>query len=192
MGSVSVTRYNGLAMALHWLIAALILTNIGLAWRFEDLHGLDKDALVQWHKSIGISVLLLSIVRLAWRVVRPPPRLPPDMGQGEQAIARLVHVAFYGVMIGMPLSGWALSSASPLIHIRPIVLFGVVPWPALGGLSHLPPGPMKAAHDAALGVHGLLAKLAYVLIVLHVGAALRHMVLLKDGVMGRMWPGPGR
>ena len=91
-------------------------------------------------------------------------------------------------MIGMPLSGWALSSASPLIHIRPIVLYGLLKWPAIGPLTTLPHDQMKIAHLAGVTVHGVLAKMAYVLIVLHVGAALRHHWLLKDGVMASMAP----
>jgi len=182
------TRYNAVAMLLHWLIAALLITNIGLAWYFNTLTGLPKIPPVQLHKSFGITILLLSLGRLAWRIVSPPPPLPASMMTWERFAAGTVYVLFYVVMIGMPLSGWALSSASAIIRFKPITLFGVVPWPTITLLSHLAPPAMKQAHDTFVAIHQLLAKLAYALIVLHVAAALRHLMLLRDGVMGRMVP----
>jgi cytochrome b561 len=188
MRSPASRRYSGVAMSLHWLIAALLVGNILLAWYFNTLTGLPKIPPVQIHKSIGITVLLLSLVRLGWRLAVPPPPLPSSVEGWARIAAGGVYVLFYGVMIGMPLSGWALSSASAIIRFKPILLFGAIPWPTITYLSHLPAAPMKQAHDAFVAVHGLLAKLAYALIVLHVAAALRHLVLLRDGVMGRMVP----
>jgi cytochrome b561 len=181
-------RYNAVAMTLHWLIAALILTNIGLAWYFNSLNGLPKIPPVQLHKSFGITILLLSLGRLTWRIVAPPPPLPASLKPWERFAAGTVYALFYLVMIGMPLSGWALSSASTIIRFEPIKLFGTIPWPAIAPLTHLPAPEMKQTHDTFVTVHVLLADLAYGLIVLHVAAALRHLVLLRDGVMGRMVP----
>jgi cytochrome b561 len=175
-------------MALHWLIAALLIGNIALAWYFDTLTGLPKIPPIQVHKSIGITVLLLSLLRLGWRLAVPPPPLPASVEGWSRLAAGAVYLLFYLVMIGMPMSGWALSSASAIIRFKPILLFGVVPWPTITWLSHLPPAPMKQAHETFVAIHGLLAKLAYALIVLHVAAALRHLVLLRDGVMGRMVP----
>lgn len=188
MPPTTANRYNTLAMALHWLIAALIVGNIALAWYFNTLTGLPKIAPVQLHKSIGITVLLLSLMRLAWRLLAPPPPLPASVEGWARLAAGAVYGLFYVVMIGMPLTGWALSSASVIIRFEPIRLYGLIPWPAIGPLAGLAPGPMKAAHHVFVLGHGLLAKLAYALIVLHVAAALRHLVLLRDGVMGRMVP----
>lgn len=182
------TRYNGVAMTLHWLIAALLITNIGLAWYFNTLTGLPKIPPVQLHKSFGITILLLSLTRLAWRIVSPPPPLPQSLRPWERLAAGAVYGLFYVVMIGMPLSGWAFTSASAIIQFEPIKLFGIIHWPAIAPLTRLPPQEMKQTHDAFLTVHELLATLAYVLIVLHVAAALRHLVLLRDGVMARMVP----
>ncbi len=180
--------YNAVAMTLHWLIAVLIVTNIGLAWYFNTLTGLPKIPPVQLHKSFGITILLLSLARLAWRIVSPPPPVPASLRPWERIGAATVYALFYVVMIGMPLSGWALTSASAIIRFEPIKLFGVVPWPAIAPLTQLPSPAMKQTHDAFVTVHGLLAKLAYGLIVLHVAAALRHLILLRDGVMARMVP----
>jgi cytochrome b561 len=182
------TKYNAVAMTLHWLIAALIVTNIGLAWYFNSLTGLPKIPPVQLHKSFGITILLLSLARLAWRIISPPPPLPASLKPWERLAAGTVYALFYVVMIGMPLSGWALSSASAIIRFEPIKLFGIIHWPAIAPLAHLPPPEMKQTHDAFVTVHVLLADLAYGLIVLHVAAALRHLALLRDGVMGRMVP----
>ena len=118
----------------------------------------------------------------------PPPPLPATVEGWARVAAGAVYILFYVVMIGMPLSGWALSSASVIIRFKPIMLYGLVEWPAIAPLTHLGPAAMKQAHEGFVTVHQLLAKLAYALIVLHVGAALRHLFLLKDGVMGRMVP----
>jgi cytochrome b561 len=182
------TRYNAVAMSLHWLIAALLITNIGLAWYFNTLTGLPKVAPTQLHKSIGITILILSLMRLAWRFIAPPPALPASVVGWERWAAGAVYVLFYVVMIGMPLTGWAMISASKLIHIYPITLFGLVPWPAMSPLTTLPAAQMHSAHAAFLTAHGLLAKLAYGLIVLHVAAALRHQFIRRDDVAARMIP----
>jgi cytochrome b561 len=181
-------RYNTVAMSLHWLIAALLIANIGLAWWFNTLTGLPKVAPTQLHKSIGITILLLSLARLAWRFISPPPTLPDHVRGWERLAAHTVYVLFYVVMIGMPLSGWAMTSASKLIFIYPIKLYGMIPWPSIGPLTTLPAGQMHAAHAAFLTTHGLLAKLAYGLILLHVAAALRHQFIKRDDVFGRMLP----
>ncbi len=181
-------RYNAFGMTLHWLIALLLIGNIGLAWYFNTLNGLPKITPVQLHKSIGLTVLLLSLIRLGWRVVSPPPPLPAAVDAWARIAAGAVHVLFYVVMIGLPLTGWALSSASVIIRFKPIMLFGLVQWPAIALLAHLPGPEMKQAHEAFVTAHGLIAKLAYALIALHVAAAPRHLFLLRDGVMGRMVP----
>jgi cytochrome b561 len=184
-----VRRYNTVAMSLHWLIAALILTNIGLAWYFNTLHGLAKTPPLQIHKSIGITVLALSLARLAWRFISPPPHLPASMPAWERWAAHAVHALLYLIMIGMPLTGWAMSSASRLIHVYPITWFGLFQIPAIGPLTTLPADQMKSAHHLYEGLHGLGAKLAYVLIAGHVLAALRHQFIKDDGVLWRMVPG---
>jgi cytochrome b561 len=181
-------RYSAVAIVLHWLIAALILTNIGLAWYFDDLTGLARVAPTQLHKSIGITVLLLSVLRLGWRLVSRPPPSPAGTAPWERLLAGAVHGLFYVVMLGLPLTGWAMVSASPLIHVFPIKLYDVVPWPAIGPLTSLPHDQMKSAHKALALSHGLLGKLTYGLIVLHVGAALMHQFVRRDVIVSRMIP----
>lgn len=182
------TRYNAVAMSLHWAIAALLIANIALAWYFNTLPRAAQIAPVQLHKSFGITILILSLARLAWRFVSPPPPLPASVAGWERWAARTVYVLFYVVMIGMPLSGWAMVSASRLIHVFPIRLYGRVTWPAIGPLAALPKAQMHTAHEAFWTTHQLLAKLAYALIVLHVAAALRHLFIRRDEVAARMIP----
>jgi cytochrome b561 len=181
-------RYSAVAIGLHWIIAALLITNIGLAWWFNTLAGTAKIEPVQLHKSIGITVLLLSLVRIGWRLSVPAPKLPDYVTGWERRLAQTVHVLFYVVMLGMPLSGWAMVSASSLIKVFPITLFHTVPWPTMTFLADLPHDQMKQAHKAFEATHGLLAKLAYGLIVLHVAGALKHQFISRDDVVARMIP----
>ncbi|MDB5429811.1 MAG: cytochrome [Caulobacter sp.] len=182
-------RYSTVAILLHWLIAAMIVTNVGYAWYANGLHGLEKIPPLQIHKSIGISILLLTLARLAWRLVNRPPPMPADLKPWERLLARTVHVLFYVVMIGLPLTGWAMVSASPTIKIYPINFFGYGHWPAIQALSSLPHDQMKQAHGTFETAHGLLAKLiVYLLIPLHIAGALKHQFIDKDNDLARMLP----
>ena len=185
-------RYDAVAMTLHWLIAALLIVNIGLAWYFNTLHGLAKVAIIQIHKPVGITILVLSVARLAWRFISPPPALPAHLVGWERVGANTVYGLFYGVMIGMPITGWLMVSASKTIALYPISFFNLAHFPAYGPFTHLPASQMHRTHAFLLSIHSAGAKLAYALIVLHVGAALRHQFIKRDGILGRMLPSAGR
>lgn len=179
-------RYNGVAKTLHWLIAALILANIGLAWNMGGPRTGASYAVFQLHKSIGITVLLLTIVRIGWRIANPPPPLSPHLARWEKGLAHATHYGFYLLMLGLPLTGWLMVSTSKTGI--PTLLYGTIPWPNLpiGG------GAKAAAHEIGERGHGLLAWLAYALILLHVAGALKHQWIDRDGEAGRMLPGPRR
>ena len=180
-------RYSTVSILLHWTIAALILTQIPLGWRMSDLpDGLAKFELFQLHKSIGLTILLLSLARLAWRLTHPAPPLPDHMARWEKVFARATHVGFYLVMIGMPLVGWAIVSASP--YNIPTLLWDVVPWPHLPVLPDLPADEKKEVAETLAGVHSATAWLAIGLLGLHVAGALKHHLLDKDTVLWRMLP----
>jgi cytochrome b561 len=180
-------RYSAVAITLHWIIALLILGNIAIAWYFNTLHGMAKLPMVALHQSLGLSVLVLSVARLGWRLAVPPPKLPAYVTGWERWLAIVVHVGFYVIMIGLPLTGWAMRSASPLHNILPIKLFAL-PWPTIGPLASLPADQMKTAEKSFEAAHGLLGKLAYGLIVLHVAGALKHQFISRDDVVARMIP----
>ena len=185
--AISRDRYSHVAIALHWTIAVLLLSNIGIAWYFNTLHGMARLSPIALHQSIGLTVLVLSVARLVWRLVNPPPKLPGYVTGWEKVLSTIVHWGFYVVMIGLPLTGWAMRSASPLHHILPIKLF-FIPWPAIGPLASMAPDQAKSAEHLFEAAHGLLGKLAYGLIVLHVAGALKHQFISRDDVVARMIP----
>lgn len=180
-------RYSSAAIVLHWAIAVLILTNFAIGLKYGAAHGLDKFAILQWHKSIGFTILALSLARLAWRLLGPaPPPLPAGMKRWEKGVAHAVHWAFYVLMIGLPLTGWVVVSASPT-NI-PTLLYKIVPFPHLGFVHNLPMAVRRSLGDQVGEVHEWLAWSMAVLFVLHVGAALKHQFIDKDGVLARMAP----
>ena len=179
-------RYTKTAITLHWMIALMIIGMIGagiLMTRLEPYSSL-QITMYQFHKSFGILVLLLSLLRLTWRLGHKPPALPGHMKPWERFAAKFTHVAFYLVMIGMPLLGWAMVSASPT-NI-PTKLFFTIPWP------HLPilPGLENKKEYAEFFefLHKNIGKATIFLIALHVGAALKHHVKDKDDVLRLMMP----
>lgn len=182
-------RYSTVAIVLHWTIAAAIIFMIILGWRMGDEpKGPSLYALYQLHKSIGITILLLTVFRIAWRLMNPPPPYAEPLGKWEGRASHWVHIGFYAAMLILPISGWALVSTSK-VNI-PTLLYGVVPWPNMPFLPELAEAAKHNAHEGAEAVHGLIAKvLSYLLIPLHVGGALKHQFLSRDAVLGRMIPG---
>lgn len=180
------TRYSTVAIILHWMIALGILTLIAMGLAMDHLH-LDTMRvfqLYQLHKSIGITVMFLILLRIGWRLTHRAPPLPGDMLPVEKTAAHVAHAALYGLQVLLPLSGWAMVSVSVLGI--PTVLFGTIPWPDLPVLSTLSDkvpveAAMKVVHHWASW--GLLA-----LITLHVAAALRHQFVRHDHVMSQMLP----
>lgn len=181
-------RYSTLAILLHWLIAGAIVLQIVLAGRMEGPRTPTSFAVTQLHKSIGITILLLSLVRLGWRLAHPPAPLPTTMARWEVILAKVVHVGFYVVMIAMPLTGWLMISASRIQ--LPTLLYGTIPWPDVPGIANLAPASKRIWHEIGETGHGLIAKLIYVLLALHVAGALKHQLFSRDEpVLARMAPG---
>jgi len=181
-------RYSALAMVLHWLIAAAILLQVVLAGRMEGPRTPESFAVTQLHKSVGITILLLSLLRLVWRLANRPPPLPATLTRWERELARITHVGFYVLMLGMPLTGWLMVSASR--NTVPILLYGHIPWPLVPGLQELAPSAKRIWHDIGETAHGALAKVTYVLLALHVAGALKHQLFSRDEpLLARMAPG---
>jgi cytochrome b561 len=173
------TRYTRVAIALHWTIAVLIITNLTIGLLHESL----LKGTMPLHKSIGMLVLLLSIVRLVWRLVHKPPPLPATIKPWEKGLAHAVHWTFYALIILIPLSGWIFTSASPKRH--PFDFFGLFPFPMA------PVAQDKAVSSAWATGHVLMAYLMIALVVLHVCAALKHRLFDRDRTVERMLPGVG-
>jgi cytochrome b561/polyisoprenoid-binding protein YceI len=171
-------RYHRAAMALHWLLAALLAFQFALGLRLESIAVLsDRFNAYQLHKSVGILILLLSLVRLVLRYILPRP--PAADGGAKGLAAKLTHGLFYAVMIGGPLSGWAVVSTARIK--LPTVLFGIVPWPHL-------PLPAGLQEPSALA-HSVLVWLLPALIALHLAGVAWHW-RQHDGVAQRMVPAP--
>lgn len=169
-------RYSIVSLILHWLIAALVLTQVVLITAHEA--GDPQRTFISLHKSVGISILLLTLGRIGWRIANPAIALPSHQPAWQRLLARVTHVLFYVVLIVIPLTGWMASSAMG----RDIVWFGLFNWPLL---------PIGGGRDMAgllMNIHGLVVKGLYVLIALHVLGALKHHFIDRDNVLHRMIP----
>jgi cytochrome b561 len=186
----SQTSYGTVAKTLHWLIAAAIIAMLAIGWIMTSLPRTDpeKFTLFQLHKSVGITILLLSLFRLAWRLTHRAPPLPAAMPGWEKFAARATHALFYVLIIGMPLVGWGIVSASPLN--LPTYLYGVIPWPHLPVLPDLGPEDKKQIGHMLGAAHSYGAYILAGLLVLHVAAAHKHHWFDRDDVLTRMAPGP--
>lgn len=141
----------------------------------------NRFAIFQWHKSIGITVLVLSVLRLVWRLTHRPPDLPKTLPRWQRTASHATHGLFYALMIIMPLLGWAMVSASELPI--PTVLYGLVGLPDMPGIPEA-----KAVAGRFRLLHEIGAKIFIALIALHIGAALKHHVKDRDDVLRRMAP----
>ena len=178
-------RYTRVAIVLHWLIAALLVFEVGLGLRMEGLKGSAQFTVFQLHKSVGITILLLVMLRIVWRLLHRPPAIVGK--RWERALANGVHAAFYAILLALPLSGWLTVSASKLAI--PTLLYGTVPWPHVPGIATLPGTAKEVWREAGEFVHVNLVNLLYALLALHVAGALKHHFVDRDGELARMVPG---
>jgi cytochrome b561 len=173
------TRYGTVAMSLHWLTAALLIFMLFFG---EGLMKAEKGGSAfgpSLHVSIGSSILVLSVLRLVWRLINPPPAYPASMAYWEQMAAKAMHLLFYVLLIGIPLTGWLatpkfLSEEGAKMSLT---IFGAFPLPRAPNLGL----PMK-------GFHALGSNIGIALLALHVLAALKHHFINRDNVLRRMLP----
>jgi cytochrome b561 len=182
MSSNVLTRYGTVAMTLHWLIAIAIIGLLIVGKYMVDLPNNDpnKFALYQLHKSFGISVLVLTVVRVIWRLSHPVPALPAGMPAWQRWSAHFSHFGLYALMLAIPLTGWAVASSSSLGI--PTLLFGAAELP------NLPVANDRDTHEFYEGAHELLGNLMILLLIVHVVAALKHHFVDRDAVFRRMLP----
>jgi cytochrome b561 len=179
-------RYTGVAIALHWTIAVGIICNVALAWSVDALPDGWVRPAIDIHKSIGITVLGLALMRILWRVTHRPPPLPNRFPRWERAAATAVHVLLYVIMLGLPLSGWMHDSAWKDATTHPMSLFYVVRWPRIGFLMHLEPQLKAHMHDVLGAVHNAFGYALYALLAFHIGGALKHEFIDRHSVLRRM------
>jgi len=171
-------RYTPVAIGLHWLLALLIIGTFALGIYMHELPmSPTRLKYYNWHKWAGVTILALSALRLLWRLSHRPPADPP-MPAWQARAAHVTHGLLYLLFFAVPLVGWAYSSAAGF----PIVWFGVLPLPDFVPVD-------KALAEAIKPWHERTAFALAALVVLHVGAALKHQLIDRDGLMDRMRPG---
>lgn len=176
-------RYTLPAMLLHWVLALALLGMLAVGTYMVDLpFSPTRLKLYNWHKWAGVTILALSVCRLVWRLMHPAPALPQATLAAMPAWQRMAHhgthVALYALFFVVPLVGWAYSSAAGF----PVVLFGVWPLPDFVSAD-------KALADLIKPWHQITALTMAALVLMHVGAALKHQFINRDGLLQRMWPG---
>ncbi len=169
------TRFAPFARLLHWTMAALILAMLFIGAGMVSTASGRYPALLAWHRPIGIAILVLALVRLGFRLTHRPPPLPGDLPDWQKAAATASHWLLYALMIAMPLIGWAMQSTGgyPVQLTKTLVLPPILPYDIqLYGLLRR--------------LHGLLAYAFFLLILGHLGAALSHALIRRDGVFQSM------
>ncbi|AQR62214.1 cytochrome b [Brevundimonas sp. LM2] len=171
-------RYSTVSLIFHWGLALLVLTQVLLITAHEATEGPASREFVATHKAVGLTILVLTLARIGWRIANPAIPLPAGTPGWQKIAARTTHVLFYVLLIGLPLGGWAASSAGG----RDISYFGLFNWPLL---------PLPQSRELAgtfMDMHELGVKVLYVLLALHVLAALKHHFVDRDNVLHRMIP----
>ncbi|TNC11463.1 cytochrome b [Methylobacterium terricola] len=174
-------RYAPSQKVLHWAVAALVFALVPIALAMANLpDGALKNALYEWHKSLGLTVLGLAVARLLVRAARGAPALVEGLPAWQRRAARASHRALYLLIVLVPLLGWAGTS----VCCAPVMLYSTVPLtlPISGGM---PVG------ETILTVHQVAAFALVALVVAHVAAALHHHLVRRDGTLRRMWWGRG-
>jgi cytochrome b561 len=174
-------RYGAVAILLHWLMAFLVIGLLALGIYMVTLPDVGfntkKITLIIYHKELGLLVLVLLAVRLGWRLTNVLPQLVEHLPDWQKIAARFVHLSFYALMFVLPMTGWLMSSAAGI----PVSLFGLFTLP-----DFLPRD--EQLFQRLIDVHKWLAYVLVLVIVVHVGAALRHHFVFKDDTLRKMLP----
>ena len=174
----SLHRYTGVAIALHWLIAFAILGTFLLGQYMTNLQlSPAKLKLYSYHKWIGVTIFLLVLARIAWRLAHRPPPPPASMPAWQHSAASIAHFFLYALTLTIPVSGWLMSSASGF----QVVYLGLIPIPDLLAKSKDAAQELKQLHEA-------LNWLMVLVVAIHVAAAIKHHLMDRDDVLRRMLP----
>jgi cytochrome b561 len=179
-------RYTGVAIALHWTIAALIIFNLSLGFFMEGFSRPIKGIVVPLHVSSGITILALTSVRLVWRLTHKPPPLPADMPRWERSAAHLAHGSLYFLMLAMTIVGWSIVSCHPPNPNGGPMLWGLFHLPVFSVFSNLAAGPQKSAHDSLVILHSIGGWTFICVLALHICGALKHQLFDGHDELARM------
>ena len=171
-------RYDGVAQSFHWLVVLLVIAQYATQWLPDGFASLTEKQLDGWHIAIGPAVLLIMLLRLAWRFTHPAPPPPSDLPISLRILSRGTHYLFYAILIVLPVLGWIAASG----YGSDVSLLKLVPLPALIAKN-------KSLAESVGSVHGALAWALLGIIALHVSGALYHGLVKQDGVIRRMIPG---
>lgn len=175
-------RYGFVAIALHWIMAVLILALLGLGLYMVTLPdvGFDKDkiTLILYHKELGVLALVLVALRFAWRLGNRVPQLVENLPEWQKVAARFVHLCFYGLLFALPITGLLMSSAAAI----PVSFFGWFQLPDFVSQS-------EPLFQLFIAIHKWLGYALIAFVCVHVGAALRHHLFLKDDTLRKILPG---
>lgn len=176
----SATSWGSVARSLHWTMAVLITGQVALGMYAHDL-ALSPRKLdwLMWHKSIGICLLLLAVLRLLWAIGNITPQTAMESPRWQRRLARTSHIALYGLLLGIPLSGWLMNSAKNI----PFELFRTIPWPQLINAN-------EALGELLETVHAYGVWLLMILVGVHSSAALWHHFVRHDATLTNMLRGP--
>jgi cytochrome b561 len=183
------SRYTGPAIVLHWLIAALMIGNVVLIWCVDAAPKSAERTIIDTHKSIGLTVLGLAMLRLLWRLTHKPPAFPRAYAPWERRGAHIAHWILYAVIFALPLSGWLHDSAWKGAPGNPLTIFWVIPWFRIGALANLDPATKEQMHTLFFGIHASLAWVLYAMLFVHVAGALKHQFIDRQPELQRMLPG---
>jgi cytochrome b561 len=179
-------RYTRTAIIFHWVIAVLVIGNIMLAWTFKTLPDDIAQPYTNAHKTIGITVLGLALLRLLWRLGHRPPPFSPAIPRWQVVAARTGHAALYFIILAMPLSGWTYDSAWEWAAAVPINVFGLFEMPRIAWVVNMPQEPKKVLDEWSGHVHVWLSYLLYVLLAAHLIGAAKHQWFDRVPIMQRM------
>jgi cytochrome b561 len=175
---MTTNRYSAVTMLLHWAIAIGVIVQWRIAETAEHAPEEDAGAIMANHFSLGVTILVLVLLRLAWRFVHRPPPLAAHLQPWERMLAKTTHTLFYVLLIVMPLAGWVAMSSFAR---------GVPVW----GLFELPPLPVSETVERGMAIfelHGVAGMVLLGLVVIHVLGTLKHTLIDKDGNLFRMLP----
>ncbi|MFZ2403608.1 MAG: cytochrome b [Methylobacter sp.] len=165
-------KYNRTAIVLHWLIAVLIIANVVLGLLFDAVSDEHIRMAIDTHKSIGITVLGLVLLRILWRVTHHPP-------PSHTRVAKIAHMTLYLLILALPISGWLHDSAWKDAATYPMTLFGYIPWPRIAMIATIEPIAKEYLHDLLGAVHNWFGYVFYGVLGLHIAGAIKHQYVDK-------------
>ena len=190
-------RYTLGAVLLHWSTGAFIVANLALGFAMVWVAPRSfRPILVPLHACIGLTVLLLTIARIAWRVSHPAPPMPATYRAWERNLAHCAHAIFYVLLIALPVLGYLLLSANPPNPARKLQFWGIIQVPFFRPLLQMEPISQKILHDQFVVMHSIAAWAILLTLVLHIAGVVKHQVLDRENILSRMaiviWPGGAR